>query len=279
MKLCIDAGGTYFRYALYEGEQELDSGSEKCNGTGFISWIEKLLQRYKDVKTIAVGYAGQIKEGSILGAPNIEVTEPDIKNYFQSKYDVKFLIQNDLSCAVLAEAKYFQTEEISALYVGSGLGLGVVTNGSLLEGYNALAGELGHIPYKKAPFVCGCGKDNCIELFASGSGLMKFKHYLKIDATLTLQELRDSTLAEHNELYREFEEALLDAVGVVITLFNPEVLVLGGGIITDDETIFETVLARYREFSMPQSTQGLRIVKTKLQNAVLQGASLLKENI
>lgn len=279
MKLCIDAGGTYFRYALYEGAQELDSGSEKCNGIGFIPWVEKLLQRYKEVKTIAVGYAGQIKEGKILGAPNIEVKEPNIKNYFQSRYGVEFLIQNDLSCAVLAEAKYFQTEEICALYVGSGLGLGVVTNGSLLEGYNALAGELGHIPYKKAPFLCGCGKDNCIELFASGSGLTKFKRYFQIDEALTLQELRDSVLTEHKELYREFEEALLDAVGVVITLFNPEVLVLGGGIIADDETVFETVLARYKEFSMPKSTQGLRIVKTKLQNAVLQGASLLKESL
>ncbi|MDH4944913.1 ROK family protein [Sulfurimonas sp. C5] len=278
MKLCIDAGGTYFRYALFEGKQEISSGSDKCNGIGFIPWIEKLLQRYKDVKTIAVGYAGQVKKGIILGAPNIEVTEPNIKNYFQSRYDVEFLIQNDLSCAVLAEANYFQTGEICALYVGSGLGLGVITNGSLLKGNNALAGELGHIPYKKVPFVCGCGKDNCIELFASGSGFIKFKRYLQIDEDLTLQELRDSTLIEHTELYKEFEEALLHAVGVVITLFNPEILVLGGGIIADDETIFETVTTRYKEFSMPQSTQGLRIVKTKLQNAVLQGASLLKED-
>ena len=279
MKLCIDAGGTYFRYSIENRTRQMASGSDQHNGKGFIAWIEGLLEKYPEIKTILIAFAGQVKDGVILNAPNLEVEQMHIKDYFTQKYSVEFFIQNDLSCAVLAEANYFKTKEICALYVGSGLGLGVITNGSLLVGYNAQAAEIGHIPYKKAPFMCGCGKNNCIELFGAGAGLRKFKNYLQLDLVLTTQELRDSKDEKEQGLYKEFEEALFHAIGIVITLFNPEVLVLGGGIIQNDATLFERILTHYQEFTMPQSTQGLKIVKTELENAVLRGASILKESL
>lgn len=279
MRLCVDAGGTYFRYKLYENDQERDSGSEKTGGIGLLSWIEKLLEKHKGVKTVVVGFAGQVKDGIILGAPNITIDEPKIKNYFETRYDLEFFIQNDLSLAALAEAHHFSSEEICALYVGSGLGLGVITKGRLLVGYNSLAGEVGHIPYKNSPFVCGCGKNNCLELFASGSGLAKSKKMKNIEQTRTLEELRVSDNGNEKVLYEEFEEALMYGVGVVVTLFNPQVLVLGGGIIQSEASLFERVLDRYKEFCMPQATEGLRIEKTKLQNAVLDGAKIYKESL
>lgn len=275
MKLCIDAGGTYFRYILFKDEQQVAQDSHESLGIGFGSWLEEMLLKYPDVKTVGIGYAGQVKDGVILAAPNMNVDISDIKSYFENKFDIKLFIRNDLECAVLAEAEFFKSKDTCALYLGSGMGLGVISSSVLLQGHSGVAAEIGHIPYKKSPFICGCGKDNCVELFASGTGLAKFKDYLKIDKNLSLQELRESK----NELYEQFEDALLHAIGTLITIFNPEILVLGGGFFASDDILYDRVVARFREFTMPISANEVKIVKTQMQNAVLSGAIMLKEDM
>ncbi|MBE0491352.1 MAG: ROK family protein [Sulfurospirillum sp.] len=271
MKLCIDAGGTYFRYELYENNQQIGAKSEKNEGVGICFWIENILQQYPKIQIIAVGYAGQVKDGIILASPNITIDKANIKSYFEQKYGVKFFIQNDLECAVLAEANFHKSPDICALYLGSGMGLGVISGGKLLQGFGGVATEIGHIPYKKSPFTCGCGRDNCIELFASGIGLLGFKKYLSLDANLTLEQLR----VAQSSLYTQFEEALLYAVGTVITLFNPQILVLGGGIFASDSELFAIVSEKYANFTLLVSAKQVTIKKTQIQNAVLSGTRLL----
>jgi glucokinase len=269
VRLSVDAGGTYFRYLLENNE----SGCVKSIGVPLESWLDEILLHYNNITIVSIGYAGQVKDGVILSAPNMTVGRRDIKSYFENKYNIKLFIQNDLECAILAEAEHFKSQNICALYLGSGMGLGVICDGKLLRGHSGVAAEIGHIPYKKSPFMCGCGKDNCIELFASGTGLLKWKEHLAMDASVSLQELRVS----NNELYGQFEDALMHAIGTFITLFNPEILVLGGGIFASDTELLEAVVTRYKEFTMPISAKAVLIAKTKLHNAVLLGAFLLKD--
>jgi len=275
MKLCVDAGGTYFRYELFDGDKKVAQGCDSSIGVGIGFWLEKSLQNYPEVKKVGIGYAGQVHNGVILAAPNMTIDKNDIKHYFEKHFGITLFIQNDLECAVLAEAQYYQSSDICALYLGSGMGLGVVSGGKLLKGHSGASAEIGHIPYKKSPFVCGCGKDNCVELFASGTGLIKFKEYFNLDPTLCLQELR----AQNSEIYASFEDALMHAIGVGITLFNPEYFVLGGGIFQNDAVLFEIVVQRFKEFAMPLSAKTLKIVPTHLHNAVLAGAKMLEENL
>ncbi len=272
MTLAVDAGGTYLRGEIYQNGMVKKSFRDKSADIGLVAWIEGILKENEDIKTICVSFAGQVKDGVILSAPNIIIDEKNIKIYFESHFGVEFFIQNDLNCAVLAEARYFKSDDVCAIYIGTGLGLGVISSSKLISGKDGVATELGHIPYKSSPFVCGCGKKNCLELFCSGIALKNLKNYYDLDENLTLKELKNM----HSVVYTEFEKALLYSVAITITLFNPEVLVLGGGIIQNNPDLLEIVKLKIKEYAMGVSLKNLKIEQTRLENASLSGA-MLKE--
>ncbi|WP_345993869.1 ROK family protein [Sulfurimonas sp. HSL-1716] len=277
MNLSIDAGGTYYRARILENDTLMETLFVKSVKIGLLEWIEEILKKHHGIKNICIAYAGQVKNGVILSAPNIKIDNHDIKNYFETKYDLKLFIENDLDCAVMAEAAHFQSKEICALYVGTGLGLGVISAGRLIRGHAGMATEIGHIPYKETPFLCGCGKSNCLELFASGSGLLKHKEHNLVESALNLEELKKSKDVKAKNIYDDFITALLYAAGTVITLFNPEILVLGGGIVRANEDILQIITSRIKDFAMPIALEDVKIVTTQMQDASLQGALLLKD--
>ena len=192
MILVVDAGGTYFRAEIYLRNILQKALHVSASEIGLSAWIESVLQENRRIKIICISYAGQVKDGVILASPNIKIDIYKIKSHFETKFGVKLFIENDLNCAVLAEAEYFQSSDICAVYVGTGLGLGVVSSSVLIRGSGSTATELGHIPYKKTPLKCGCSRDNCIELFASGLGIQKWKKYYNLSDELTLSELKNS---------------------------------------------------------------------------------------
>ena len=241
------------------------------------AFIEKILISHKDIETIGISYAGQVKDGVIIDAPNIKVDIPEIKKYFKTKYDIPLYIENDLTCAVIAEAKELKSKNISALYVGTGLGLGSIDNGNIIKGSTNLGCEIGHIPYKKAPFKCGCGRDNCIENFVSGVGIIKWINYYNLTCKPTLEALKNETNPNSKKIIREFEEALFYAIGTTITLFNPEVLVLGGGVIEANPYLYDKAISNISNFALKPTLKNSKIVKSQLSNAPLIGASLLKD--
>ena len=241
------------------------------------AFIEKILISHKDIETIGISYAGQVKDGVIIDAPNIKVDIVEIKKYFKTKYDIPLYIENDLTCAVIAEAKELKSKNISALYVGTGLGLGVIDNGHIIKGNTNLGCEIGHIPYKKAPFKCGCGRDNCIENFVSGVGIIKWINYYNLTCKPTLKALKNETNPNSKKIIKEFEEALFYAIGSTITLFNPEILVLGGGVIEANPYLYDKAISNISNFALKPTLKSCKIVKNQLSNAPLIGASLLKD--
>jgi len=277
MILGIDIGGTYLRYELKKNDKSVKKERLASSDIGLCEFLENIFNQEKNITNVFISYAGQVYNGVILSAPNIKIDKQNIKEYIENKYSVKLLIENDVNCAVLAEAKVYDTQDICSIYVGTGLGLGVVSSSMLLKGYSGIATELGHIPYKKSSFTCNCGKSNCIELFCSGSGLLRWKKYYTLDESLTLQELFESTNSDAKKLYEEFLEALLHALGTTITLFNPQTLVLGGGIIMHNKYLLNSIKAHIQEYAMPLSLRKTKIVVSQLEDAALEGAFLLKD--
>ncbi|MDY0116569.1 MAG: ROK family protein [Sulfurimonadaceae bacterium] len=276
MKLVLDVGGTSIRGAIYENEKAIKELHANSREVALASFIENIIKENSAIKTISIAYAGQVRDGVILSAPNIEVDKHEIKNYFETKFGVKLFIENDLNAAILAEAKEHTCHDICAVYVGTGLGLGVISGNRLIRGARSVATELGHIPYKKAPFLCGCGRDNCIELFASGSALEKWQKHYSLE-NLDLEILKSSNQPHAKELYEEFLKALLFALGTVITVFNPKVLVLGGGVIENNPFLYEIILEKIANYALGASLVDLQIVQTNIKNAPLLGAYLLKD--
>ena len=271
MRLIVDVGGTYLRAKLYKKKDLQKSFRVKSKDISLVNYIDGIVKDYKGIKKIALSFAGQVKDGVILASPNIKTDKKDIAKYFKKKYNIDLYIQNDLSCAVLAEAKYFKTQNICAIYVGTGIGCGVVSGGRLIDGYMGVSTELGHIPYKESFFRCGCGKTNCLELFCSGVAIKKMKKHYKLDKDLTLQDLKK----QKSIVYKEFEDALVVAVATAITIFNPEIVVLGGGVIESNQKLCDTISKRLKDFAMPIALKGVKIKNSKLKDAPMLGASLL----
>ena len=236
MILAVDIGGTFFRY-------KFNNVYEKLN-TKEIDIIEKLTQLIDkfDPKAVGISFAGQVNEGVILSAPNINIKTTDLKKII----NIPFVLENDMNCAVKAEREYFKSDNIIALYSGTGLGAGIIDNGKLIRGYKNLAGEIGHIPYKETPFICGCGKRDCLEFFASS----------KIEKIGT---------------FNEYKEALSKAVGILASLFNPEIIVLGGGYYLHHK--FEIDKKCIPNFDK------VKIKITSLNDASLMGAEILAKEL
>lgn len=278
MKLYMDVGATTIRCELHSYDTIIHE-SFVSRDHELYALLISLLKRYPDILFIGIAYAGFIHHGRIISAPNMEVKINDIKQKIEQEFDVRVEIENDVNCAVLAEAHDQDSSDIVALYVGTGLGCGVVSDGRLLHGHASLAAEIGHIPYKSTPFHCGCGKDNCVELYASGSGMQKWKQYHDIKGQPDLLQLRQSDNDIERDIARRFEEALLSAAGTVLTLFNPEKLVLGGGIVSANPYLLEMLREQIQAYALPEAAKRVSIVQTRLKDAPLEGAKYLEERL
>lgn len=275
-KLFIDIGGTHLRSVL---ETRMGPSSEKhaTQRVGLFGYIERQMAEHSDISFIGISYAGQVDNGYILSAPNIDVDEHAIKTAVEQRYGIRLEIDNDLNCAARAEAAYWNSTYLASLYVGTGIGAAVIENAHLIRGSRNLSYEIGHIPYRNAPFTCGCGRSNCLELYASGSGMAKWLEHHGKEGKVDLNRFRHSEKPFEQMIAQEFEEALMQGVGTLVTLSNPQILVLGGGIIRKNPYLVRMVKEKIEQFALQGSVDGLRIVASRLENGSLEGAKLLEK--
>lgn len=274
-KLYIDIGGTYLRSEVYTLSGSIEE-TVRSQEQDLLSYIDQKITDYPDIEFIGISYAGQVVDGAILSAPNIHIDEANIKEAVHCRYGIRLEIDNDLNCAVMAEAGYWQVHNIAALYVGTGLGSAVIDQGRLIRGNRNVSFEIGHIPYLKAPFVCGCGRDNCLELFSSGSGISKWLRHYGYEENIALEQLKNSDNTQLRNLVQMFTTAFLHAAGTLVTLANPQILVLGGGIVEKNRFLAEYLKEHIASVALSASLQSLRIEVTELKNAPLAGTKLLE---
>jgi glucokinase len=272
-KLAVDIGGTWLRWRV-PGSAE-DGGRVAMEGLELLPFLETLLER-EGAEAVGVSFAGQVAGGRVLAAPNISLPSMDLAGYLHERTGAAVAVENDLNCAALAEADDWGVGDLVALYSGTGLGAGFVVGGALIRGEGGMAGELGHIPFREAPFTCGCGKRNCVELYASGSGLAKWRAARHCREE-TLAALRDAQDPACREIHDRYIEGLLTAAGTAVTLCNPRLLVLGGGVIQANPWLLEVLREEIATYALPVACRELRIEASRLANASLRGAELLAE--
>lgn len=279
MLAAIDVGGTNIRCHIIDANRDV-VGSEfmSSQSIGLIEAIELIIKKYK-IKKIGISYAGQVSNGVILSAPNIKVDEPNIKEYFLKKYNIELFIDNDLKCAALAEYRHWNCNStMVAASIGTGFGSAIMENGKLFTGSHNLAGEIGHMPYKYSEIPCGCGNHYCIEASCSGSALSRWiKHYNLPIEKHTIDNLRHLNNYEADKIVEHFEDGLLFAIGSIISLINPEIIVLGGGVVHKNPYLFDMVNKYVHKYAFSISRKQTKIILSELENAPLKGAELLVE--
>ena len=227
MNLYIDFGGTNFRY-------QLDEASITTLASDTIDlkiFLDEIIEKYPNISFIGISFAGQVQNGKIISSPNAHTQNFDVKTYIEEKYKISLAIDNDLNCAALAEHNALQVKSLAVFYIGTGFGSAFIDNNQLVAGANNKAGEIGHIPFKKTPFTCGCGRDDCIELYVSGNGIKHWCSYFNLDTQYhRLDKLESLNNDITNIIVTNFYEGLSHVFHTSLNLFDFDHLVLGGSV-------------------------------------------------
>jgi glucokinase len=206
------------------------------------------------------------------------------------------ILDNDVNALTLAERMFGQgrgVQSLALISVGTGVGGGLILNGSLLRGANGYAGEIGHITVELDGRPCFCGSRGCIKAYASGPDIAAQARELaeheprsvlvdlaggdpgKIDASLVFAAAdRGDPVAE--SVVAKAAQALGAGAAALINLCNPEMIVLGGGVMEAGSLLLDPVLRWARFYAFERAFERTRIVRsTFIKESAILGAAAL----
>jgi glucokinase len=253
----------------------------------------------KKVRGVGIGAPGSVDPaaGRVLFAPNLEWKDVPLKKDLEKLLGVPVFVENDCNIAMLGvyEAE-LDSKPLHAvgIFIGTGIGAGLIINGQLYSGTNHTAGEVGHMVIEVNGPKCGCGNSGCFEALASRTAIFrKIENAVKQGqkTVLTdmlgrdLEDMRSGDLRKAIRRGDKFVEKVVEeaaeytgvAVGNVINLLNPQVVVLGGGILEAlEDEMMAIIVETAKDYAMPGSTKGIEIRASKLgDDAGIVGGAVL----
>ncbi len=264
----IDIGGTNLRVSLIENYKIKQYFKIKTPGekSVFVSELFSLIDRIieNDVKGIGVASPGPLKDGIIRNPPNLKFLHNfNLKKALERRYKKKVVIENDAKCVALAELYLgCKKNNFIILTLGTGIGGGIIINKKLYTG-EGYAGEFGHI-------ILDNGKD--FESLAASKSLKK----LTKDAfcrELLVSELLKMKNEKARKILDEISMYLGQGIASLINIFDPEIVVIAGGIRETGSPLLNMIRKRAEQYSiLPKKT---KIEWSGREHPGTLGASLL----
>ncbi len=296
----LDFGGT----KILSGVLNLDNGrllgvGKKKTGhvdnhadliTRIISVIDESLEEAgvaaSQIGSIGIGAAGQVnrEKGILIYAANIGVSDLPLAQPLSDYYQIPCALGNDVEVATIGEMHFGAGRHCSnfvCVFVGTGVGSGIVQNGQLYRGATGSAGEIGHIVLDPFGRLCGCGLLGCLEAYASRTAIAK-----QIVGELTRGS--DSVIRDKIDMQKGIlrSKALSDAVEVgdevvttalsqaaqflgmglasVINFYNPQRIILGGGLVEGCDYFFTEAVKHAKQRALRVPAKKIEIVKAEL---------------
>ena len=249
IRIGVDFGGTKIEAAALDDQGRFQARVRAPNPRAYDAALAVVADLVRDVEaqagaggSVGVGSPGSIsrKSGTIRNANSIWLNGRRFKEDLERVLDRPIRLANDANCFALSEAVDGAATGASVVFgaiLGTGCGGGVVVDGRALMGRNAIAGEWGHtpLPWPTAAdgpsLTCWCGRENCLELFISGTGLEQDMHR-QTGATLTAQQVVEAARAGEAQAAAAFDryvDRLGRALAVLVDIIDADAIVLGGG--------------------------------------------------
>lgn len=209
--------------------------------------------------------------------------ELNLKTYLEN--DSRAMAYGEFNCGVVKEEK-----NVLFLNLDYGLGMGVMINNELYYGKSGFAGEIGHIPLFNNEIICHCGKKGCLETEASGRALIAmFREKLQTGSSTSLNkgpndeiQMQDIINAANNddvlsiELIAKVGEKLGRGIALLINIYNPELVILGGALALTGEHLHLPIKSAVNKFSLSLVNSDTKLKLSKLgEEAGVIGACLL----
>jgi glucokinase len=307
----IDLGGTKIEIALVDSSGNIGGRINvptdvKGGPSAIIKQILDGVTELSDkedlswLSGVGIGVAGQImpENGVVRHAPNLKWDNVPIQEELAKHINLPVAVVNDVRAVAWGEWLHGagkDCDDLVCIFVGTGIGGGVVSGGHMLSGCTNTAGELGHMTVKLNGPECTCGNNGCLEALASGwaigrdarklvsdnpdKGAMLLKladgKLEDIDAETVEKAYHDNDALAH-EIIDGIAEALAAGMVGIVNAFNPCRLILGGGVIEGLPELIKLVEDGIRRNALAASTSKLEVLQAKLHNdAGVIGAAAL----
>lgn len=312
LTLGVDLGGTKVNVALVDVSGRLLSvykspihPEKEPNRViaDILAGIDECLSKAnQEAKALGIGIAAQVDlEGVVHGSPNLGWRNVPLKKKMEEKLEMPVIVTNDVRATTWGEWRYGSGRGINdlvVLFVGTGIGGGVISGGNLLGGCTNTGGELGHVTIVYDGRQCHCPNRGCLEAYAGGWAIAERAQEAvnnEPKAGRHLKSLAGSvekiTAATVNRAYRQGDllaRRLVEETGrylgagvvSIVNAFNPCRLVLGGGVIEGIPELVQMVEEFTRKRALEAAVEELEIVKAALGgDAGVIGAAALAHNM
>ena len=253
--LSIDVGGTKIYNAIIDENGQIISEVEKYSTPKTFDEIENLfksiINKYEnEVDVISFSTCGAVnnENTAIVGSTgNIASGYPNMNFISLSRKPV--YVENDANCAAWAEYKIGASKgtKVSVMItLGTGVGGGIIINGSLLKGQNGAAGEMHFKMYSDKRRKCSCGSWDCFEIYASGTGLKLTAEEILNDKNITTYNIVEGVQKNDPkmiEILNKWQDDIINGLIGLANIFDPDCIVLSGSMaeFTDVEKIEKQV--------------------------------------
>jgi glucokinase len=253
----------------------------------------------KQVRGIGIGSPGSVdsESGKVMFAGNLGWKDVSLKKELESHLGLPVFLNNDCNVCTLGVQEVElenKPRNMIGIFLGTGIGGGLILEGKLFTGFNRTAGEVGHMMLEVNGPKCTCGNRGCWEALASRSALFRQVQQAVKDGQKTvltsmlgddLKDLRSGDLRKAIKQGDKFVERIVEdaakytGIGVanLINVLSPEVVVVGGGLMDALENeMMQVVIETAREHAFPGSDKGVKILASKLgDDAGITGGAVL----
>ena len=308
----IDIGGTKIEIGVVDESGEIIRSQQIFTAVSkgplfiqnqLIDIIHSLSTDFSPVG-IGIGIPGQMDPENeiILFAKNLNWVNEPLKNYLSERLGLDVFITNDVKAATLGEWRYgagIECDDFVCLFIGTGIGGGIVSGGKLLKGSTNTAGEFGHMITSPQGPLCSCGSWGCLEAQASGWALQKqAQEMVKYDPfygkilvqkcggqieLITGKMVTEAAAAGDllsKQLMKQAYHALSLACVNIVNILNPSKLIIGGGLSKGMPDLLPYLLNEIQKSALKPAQNKIQVIRSKLMNnaAIVGAAQLVFDN-
>ena len=268
----VDIGGTKIEAALVSPAGEITASERVPARPGneavlddVTALVRSVAGRLGDptasIAAVGVGTPGQVDSatGRIAHVVNLGIEELELGALAGERLGVPVHVENDVNAAAVGAARALCGNDTSGTIVflnfGTGLAAGVVTDGRVVHGFSGAAGEIGHVPVDPNRFTCPCGQRGCLETVCSGASVARLWPRT-IDGRPPMPDLIARARAGEFAAQRVLAmvtHAIVDALQMIGQVYDPRLIVLGGGMAKTGDPFVEVIREelRVREADCP----------------------------
>ncbi len=308
----VDLGGTKILAGVFDDKLECLGRAKKSTkaqrgpqvviervAAAVLEAIDECDLQPRQIRGLGIGAPGACdpETGTVLFAPNLVWKNVPLKMELEKHLGLPVFVENDCNIQTLGvyekELKA-KPRNLVGIFLGTGIGAGLILEGELYRGFNRTAGEIGHMVLEVGGPKCGCGNRGCFEALASRTAIFKRLEAALKDGQKTvltdllgphLEDLRSGDLRKAikrgDKLVERFVEEAAEYTGIavanVINLLNPEVVVLGGGVMDAlEEEMLAIIVETAHDYAMTGTCDGIEILASRLgDEAGITGGAVL----